>query len=572
MTFSLKQQRALERAGTALINKHKYDPKPKPKSTFDGIGRAVGVVTRSAEFERINALPRRTLDLKKTQDVTPLFAKPGSEMQVWPIQSAALIEASIADGLFGLIAVGRGKTMITLMLPDAMDSKCAVLLVPPRLKKKTIREIDQVYGLHFDLPLDRLHIVAYSELSSAKHAEILNEIKPDLIISDEAHMLSRAQSARTKRFLRYMRENPECRFVALSGTMTRKRLTDYAHLIELALGKNSPLPGNYREVKDWGGALDVDPEYEMRSGVLKRFCNKGESIREGFQRRLVETQGVVATSDDELGVGLVIQKLKPAVPAKVERAIAETKKTWSIDEEEFDSALAMARVLKQLACGYYLHWVWPNGEPDYEWLDARAAWHKAVREVLKRSRAGLDSPLLVAQAAASGRVSMPQWHDWASVKDRPVPPTVAVWLDNFIVDAAICWARKQDAPAIIWYEHKALGERIAEQSGFPHFGAGTDADESTAGVIVCSVRSQGTGKNLQHFCRNLMTTLPVSGQTVEQAVGRTHRPGQMADDVTVDWFAHTYELEKAIASVIDDAHYIESTTGTRQKVLLATRI
>lgn len=542
------------------------------KSTFAGIDRAVGIVTNSMEFQRIHALPRRVLDLDDVPDVTPLFAKPGSTMGVWPIQSAALIEASIADGLFGSIGVGFGKTLITLMLPEAMDSKCAVLLVPPRLKRKTIREIEQLYGLYFDLPLDRLHIIAYSELSSAKHAEILNELKPDLIIADEGHALARPQSARTKRFKRYMDEHPECRFAILSGTVSRKSIADYAHLIELALRKNSPLPGNYREVKDWAGALDVEPDYVMRPGVLKKFCNNGEPVREAFQRRMAETQGVVMTSDDELGTSLIVQKLKPEVPAKIERVIAETKKTWAIDEDEFDSALALSRALKQLACGFYYRWDWPGGEPDYEWLDARSAWHRAVREVLKRSRAGLDSPLLVARAASSGRLDIPEWREWVKVKDRPVPPTVAVWIDDFIVDETIAWGQSQDGPAIIWYEHRALGERVAQLSGFPHFGAGTDADESTHPVIVCSMRAQGEGKNLQHYCRNLFTTMPVSGKTFEQTAGRTHRHGQKADEVVIDWFAHTYELEKAVASVIQDAEYLQSTTGQRQKILYATKV
>jgi hypothetical protein len=311
----------------------------------------------------------------------------------------------------------------------------------------------------------------------------------------------------------------------------------------------------------------------MRAGVLKKFCRSRESVREGFQRRMIETVGVVATTGkDKLGVSLIIQKLKPDVPDKIARVMVETKNTWAINEDEFDSALALSRALKQLSCGFYLHWVWPDGEPDYEWLDARSAWHKAVREILKRSRAGLDSPLLVARAASSGRIDVPAWADWVKVKDRPVPPTVAVWLDDFVVDASIAWAKQQNVPAIIWYEHKALGERIAEMSGFTHYGAGTDADEAEHNVIVCSVKSQGEGKNLQHYSRNLMTTLPVSGKTFEQAAGRTHRRGQTADEVWIDWFAHTYELEKAIASVIEDAEYLQDTTGKRQKILYATRL
>jgi hypothetical protein len=550
-------------------------------------GRAIGVVTNSVEFARIFGLPRRTLDLSAVQDVTPVFHRPAGTMSFWPIQSAALIEAAKADGLFAPIGVGFGKTLITLALPTAMDSKNAVLLVPPQLKKKTLWEIENVYGDQFDLPIKRLTIIAYSELSSAKNADILEYIEPDLIIADEAHALRHRTSARTKRFLRYMKENPACRFAALSGTMTTRSIVDYAHLIELALRKNSPLPRGYREVKDWTGALDVNPEAPARPGVLKKFCEPGEHVRDGYRRRMVETEGVVATSESELGTGLVIQKTPIAVPDDIEMYLEQVNKTWSIAGEEFESAIALARALRQVSCGFYYRWEWPDDEPDTEWLTARADWHKEVRERLKRSLRGQDSPLLCAQAAerhykweeAGGKGKPPEnswasksWFEWRLHKDKKPPPTKPIWLNDFVVREAISWSKRQDAPAIIWYEHRAVGEEIARVSGLPLYGAGTDASHERSPVIVCSIRTQGTGKNLQHYARNLFTSLPPNGTTFEQCAGRTHRPGQQADEVMIDWFGHTETMENSMAKVIDDALYMQQTTGHRQKVLYATRI
>lgn len=466
------------------------------------------------------------------------------------------------------------NTLISLAMPTAMNSKNAVILVPPRLKKKTLREVRDVYGRQFHLDLANIRVVSYTQLSSARQATILDTIKPDLIIADECHSLSHRSSARTKRFLRYMKEHPECRFVALSGTVTRKSIIDYAHLIELALRKNSPLPFGYREVKDWAGALDVDPEYLMAPGVLIRFCEDGEDVRSGFRRRLVETPGVVATRESDLGVGLIIRKLKPAVPDGIIQVMQQVRKTWALEDEEFDSALAVTRALRQISTGHFLRWDWPGGKPDIKWLEARKEWHRDVRDILKTSKKGLDSPFLIAMAAAAGRIAIPSWDKWKAFKDRKPPPTVAVWLDDFIVDAAIHWAKvsSKEGNCIIWYEHAALGKRIAEKSRFPLYGAGTDADTSKERVIVCSVKSQGTGKNLQHFSRNLFTTLPPSGMAFEQVIGRTHRPGQKEDDVFADWYAHTSILEYAMETVLADAHYIQDTMGGRQKVLLATRI
>jgi hypothetical protein len=533
---------------------------------------------------RVMALPRRVLDLDSVPDVTSLFQKEGGALRFWPIQSAALVEASLADGLFAPIGVGYGKTLIALALPEAMNSKKAVLLVKSDLKRQLEREAEGFYGKHFDLPLDRITVVAYAQLSSAKHATILDDVGPDLIVADEAHALRHQSSARTKRFLRYFREHPACRFAGLSGTMTNRSIKDYAHLLELALRKNSPLPRGYREINDWAGALDVDPEYPMRSGALKQLCQNGENVREGFQRRLVETEGVVATEEGALGTSLVIRRLPIAIPSRVVATIEHVEAKWELGGDELATASEKARVIKQLNCGFYYRWAWPNNRPDTEWLDARAEWNREVREKLLRATEGLDSPLLLSQAAeryhkweSNGRPKprpdkiwdSVTWGAWKRVKDRRPPPTESIWLDDYVVQAATAWAKEQTEPAIIWYWWNAVGERLARVSGFPHYGAGTDAGESTAPVIIASIQCQSTGKNLQHYSRNLLITVPPNGTTFEQIAGRTHRPGQLADEIVLDWFGFN---DNAMFQVVEDAEYMQTTTGQRQKVLYATRI
>jgi hypothetical protein len=58
----------------------------------------------------------------------------------------------------------------------------------------------------------------------------------------------------------------------------------------------------------------------------------------------------------------------------------------------------------------------------------------------------------------------------------------------------------------------------------------------------------------------------------EQTIARTHRPGQEADDVYVDIFQHTDELETAYFSAVLDARYIEATQGQKQKLLYARKV
>jgi len=538
----------------------------------------LGAVTDSVELRRILALPRRVIDLDHVEDVTPLFRKPGGTMRFWPIQSAALIEASLANGLFAPIGVGHGKTLVTLALPTAMGSDRAVLLVPAQLKAQLLEKLLPQYLQHFDLPIARLHIVAYEELSSANRADVLDEIDPDLVIADEAHLLRHRSAARTKRFIRFFQAHPECRFAALSGNLTTRSLTDYAHLIEIALRKNSPIPLGYHELQDWAGAIDVKPERPLAPGALLQFCRPDESVRSGFRRRLIETTGVVATSEGSLGTSLVIRRLSLPLPPGLDGVRQHLLKHWTIGEgnakEELTDVLAIHRVLRQLATGFYYRRVWPRGEVDYDWLEAQRAWAREVRTYLAHAaRPGMDSEYLVECAAREGRWAARSWAAWAQQEHKPEPPREAVWIDAFMVEAAVRWAAEADGlGSIIWVEHTALGEAISTAGGFPYYDEG-DSTFATAKVIVCSVKSQTLGKNLQdRYSRNLITTPPANGTTWEQLTGRTHRNGQEADVVTADWYGHVPDMVAAYEAAIEDAHYQEETLGAQQKLLYATRI
>jgi hypothetical protein len=75
---------------------------------------------------------------------------------------------------------------------------------------------------------------------------------------------------------------------------------------------------SWHELKDWSGALDVKPDQIVLPGKLMMFCRGGETARQGYRRRLVETAGVVAGSENELGTSLVIQKISFRYPLQFE--------------------------------------------------------------------------------------------------------------------------------------------------------------------------------------------------------------------------------------------------------------
>jgi hypothetical protein len=567
-------------------------------------------VQKTPELARILALPRRKLDLDAgTIDGEPILdlnslyvTNPGKCVKypkcpicitgkagLWPTQSAALIEAEKAWGLFGAMGVGSGKSIVSLLLGDVFNAKKIVLLVPSSLKNQLTTRDFFDYGRHFKLPLDRITVVSYDALSIATGAFVLDRVEPDLIVADEVHHIARISSARTKRFIRYLQTHPSTRFCGMSGTITRRSLRDMSHLCEIALRGNSPMPYRWSDLQEWADALDPirDP---IPIGALKAFINphdprlkmgpdeQRQAAREGFRARLVDTAGVVATSESWEGASLVVTALRPQVPKTVQAALDNLFKTWEVGGEEIEDKMRLVEIAKQLAIGFYYKWLWPNDIPDREWLDARAAWHKAVRLILQRSRAGLDSPLLVTRAVMSGVIddaaTVEAWVAWKLVKDRPLPPVEPVWIDDFAIQAALAWAKAQTEPSIIWYSHTAVGDALSD-GGYQVYGSGMDAGEADPAhepVIVCSIRAQGTGKNLQRYARSLVVEPPASGATTEQLLGRTHRPGQLADEVNYDYFMHTPELEGAPLRAVADALYVQQTQGQRQKLLVARRV
>jgi len=508
------------------------------------------------------------------------------------------------------------NTGLDILLPLVVpECRVALLLIPPNLKAQFLQRDLPQWSQHFRVPnlaggrtfeagIPVLHVVAYSELSNAKATDLIKRVRPDLIIADECHQISRRDAARTKRFMRHFTDYPKTRFVALSGTLTSRSLQDYAHLSALALHEGSPLPLHWPTVEEWAGAIDAEKVTTIAApiGALRKLCNPGEHVREGFRRRLVETSGVVATQEGVLGTSLYLQERTLQVPRCVNEALQGVRMTWQRpDGEELTDALTKSAVCRQLACGFYYRWIWPRGEPPpvrETWLKARREWHRELREKLKHSREHMDSPLLLTRAAhrwhegfneiteEGRRVEHPPhtrhrmtwasdcYLEWQRVKDSAEPQTEAVWVDDYLVQDAARWAKEN--VGLIWYTHSAFGERLASQGQLPFFGPGNEANvallkERGDRSIVVSAKAHGTGKNLQAWSRNLICNPGTSGKDWEQLLGRTHRTGQRADEVFAEVYRQTEEMREALDQAMRDARYVAQSTGQQQKLLYANR-
>ena len=548
------------------------------------------------DAERIKKLPTWEEAEFAGFDLTERFKTPNGKMKLRPLQSLALHWIMEKKGLLGMIGTGGGKTLVSLLAATALGAKRPMLMIPPTMQIPLREAIEQLRH-HWQIPKD-LFVVPYSQLSVAKSTDLLDRLRPDLIVADESHQISNPTASRSKRVIRYFRSFPETRFIALSGTLTGKSLRDYSYISEIALRHGSPLPLDQADLFAWASCVDSESLINARNipkegdwRTFASFCNllhiddidtRREEARKVFHKRLRSTPGVVASKEGSVGCSLLVIRREVHVPAVVDEALKELRKTWTRpDGEELVSALDLHRCAMEMAQGFFLKWDWPGGIVDHEWMTRRAFWHREVRAVLHQNRVGLDSPLLVTRAVQ--RVSgierlavegghrpeglspsiFAAWEGWCEVKDRPKPPTKVVWLDTFLVADALKW-RKSHPDAIVWFSSRAVEEAL-RVCGERVYGAGENPPVDGKGICL-SISSHGTGLNLQPWSENLILSWPSSGKTVEQLLSRTHRYGQEADEVNVFYYGHTIDARLAVKKSREDAEYISETTGMDQKL------
>nr|NIY14189.1 hypothetical protein [Nitrospinaceae bacterium] len=328
-----------------------------------------------------------------------------------------------------------------------------------------------------------------------------------------------------------------------------------------------PVPLSWQELSEWADALDekIPEGQRVKPGALRRFCNKEESARQGFRRRLTETPGVVATSEEVLGTSLRVLEWKTdhKPSEKLLAAIDKVRKTWETPNGDIiTEAVDMWRHMRELALGFWYRW---NPPAPRDWLEARRAWKSHVREVLRHNRRRLDTELQVWNECERSESPPRVWTDWKEIRDEFRPNTVAEWIDDHAIRNCLRWLVHNDG--ICWVEHRAFGEQLAQVARVPYFGAGDDRildTEETA--IVASIRAHSQGKNLERWSRNLVPCPMTSGKEWEQLLGRTHRPGQEADEVICEVGLDWPELAASFEQARADALYIEDTIGQRQKL------
>lgn len=528
------------------------------------------------------------------------------------LQRVALSNLKTANGLLGLLPVGWGKTLIGLLAPTVMQSERPVYLTRSK-NVETVWEEYRKFKPHYHIQ-DNIKVYGYEgQLSRAEFATMLEDYRPDLIVADEVHCLAQLTAARSKRFVRYFQDCEKKghklpTLISMSGTLTKRSIKDYEHLSRITLRENSPLPFDPAELEAWASVLDAGMDamfgdlsviqplaaFNWGTEVAESLgCFNSPDItanyREAFRRRLYTCPGVVTTKEPSVAATLNLHLWgNVQTPSVVDDEIGRLEQDPHLygllpptdvqGPEQYADYINnfIAEKTNQLMHGFYYALDWPGGVPDMDYINARSWWSKLLAmELGLCSASGYDSPALVVQCIERKQCLnidlVNAWYAWKEQSVKPEPPKKVVWVSDYLLNLAAEWLELNGNGSIVWCGYDAFGRRASNPAiwGINYYGAGDG--KPTAPMAMASVAAHGTGHNLQHYQSGLILSPILSGAMLEQLIGRWHRQGQEADEVSCHILLHTDRYKRKWAEAQKEAEYLEQTTGHKQKILYGTR-
>ena len=576
--------------------------------------------------------------------------------RLFPTQAQALKEFQETGGGFFPIGVGWGKTNVTLMVANhafQQGIKKILLIVPPEVLEQLVTVDIPAARRHvpINMPIHivggkstknrkaltcsgkkGLYVITYSYLSVKDTDDMLETIRPELIICDEAHRLKNKSAARTKRLMKFV-STYRPTGVCLSGTITSKSVRDYYHLIRWCLGANNPLPNTASLANEWASVIDANVEENVKNDSLMPLVKWARhnltmhdqveltldkaGFRKAYKSRLVSTPGVHSSGDLDIKVSLVIENVPVEEPEKRPGWVELTELIRKVDEEdetpngdEIDHAIHKWKWFNELTVGFYNELSWPDTEKysnrkgisiqlakeildrARQYFEASQEYQRALRKWLgERQRSGMDTPDLVGlDMSRHGveNVGSELFEAWSYRKaldfeGRPDRDSKAVRVCDYKINQGAAWALIHiEVGGILWVLHQEVGIWVMEvlrASGInaihcPAGKAGNTAilnPENKGKILVASIAAHCTGKNIQdRFSYQKFIEWPRDPIKAEQILGRLHRPGQLADEIVACLNKTTDFDHLSFAACLNDALYIHQTTGNRQKLIYAS--
>jgi hypothetical protein len=536
-------------------------------------------VPHSAEFERIDKLPRRSYSKEELaglqRDLTRYLRTPVGNQTLLEPQAQACLELGQYRKLFCPMRPGSGKTLVTLLAPYILEAKRPLILVPGKLVEPT-RNALAAYGRNWRVAF-WVEIKSYQQLSRVSHERFLEDFKPDLIIPDEAHHLKNKRAGVTRRIKYYLQGTGKevgCIFMPLSGTFSDRNPENFEHLAYWALGEDSPVAHTEKDLELWVTALGENLQGpRTRPGALLKWAKSAElaDIREGFGKRVKDTPAVVATDSPLPPISITVTRCEIPSDPKIEEAFALLKAKWQTpDGFPLTKAVQVYALARQLKLGFFYRW---NPRPDPEYILRRYTWGKFVRKHTQYSKT-LLTELQVVQACERGDLDPEALNNWREIKATYTGVKEAVFISDIGLDWCSAWLKE---PGICWTQHVEFGLELARRTGAPYHGAGgldsnkVHIEQQRKGPIISSMGSS-EGLNLQHkWWRNLSTTPPKLGKAWEQWMARTHRLQQPQDEVIFDILSGCRADEDSWDQALLDAEYL-TRTDTLQRLQVADKI
>lgn len=549
-------------------------------------------IPRSQEFERIVALERRTLTLADAElvarELTPHLreasAPEGTELRPW--QAISLLELAAHRGLFAGLPVGQGKTLISWLAPVMLQAKRPVLIVPASLVDKTRADFAS-YVDTWRAPNPWPIIVTREALSVESGVKLLETLRPDLIMIDECDKFANPKSSASRLIDRYIVEHQdEVAVLAMSGTISRKSIKGYAHLLGWTLRDKAPVPNSSGELELWALVLDDHGTRDVRQPDPGPLGATIAEALEWYRERLTQTPGVVIVDEDSCDQPLTVRVRLAKEDAKLDeefrlflkgnlfeggtRAPLENPDGMSVSDPlsrwSFDG---------QAGCGLYLRYKRPG--PPQEWRDAKRAVSRFVRDRIDESQS-TRRPLFTEAPTLRRYEDHPivkAWNEACELYGKKFP-TEAVWLSSSVIESALEWLREDDEPGIVWSGVTEFGEAFATAARLPYYGPEGKERMSGRGLhvadprasLVSSWHANMSGFNLQAWRRHLIVHPPQSAKWLEQIFGRAHRAYQDRP-VTYDILATSGGTLDLFETAVSEATRVRVRDAMTQKILRA---
>lgn len=574
-------------------------------------------VLNTPEFRRVRDAPRE--DWRNAPDladgaarITAHFRTPHGTQECRLEQAAVVRAVHDVGSCFANLKTGEGKTLAVFLAAEAVNAQRPLLVVPAKLLNppkgappgalgKTHRE-HAAYSQHwrlrpimprnaskkrgavaYDGPAP-LRVVSYEALGRDGYRHALETWNPDFLALDEAHKARHTDAAVTKTIGAFVRKAHPEHVLALSASPMNRQTRELAHVLRWLFGDNAPIPREYFELRAWGYALDekVPDPVRLQPGALLDIsppeANDGDDdltrARRRFGRRLFSCPGVIGSNSTLPPISLVCSTIQrepaPEVLAASRHMRTHEETPCGIPMEQ--PALEIWAHEQELSCDFYYVW---DQQPPFEWKVARSTWARFVRETLSRSRS-LFSGMDVANAVDRGRLddggALAEWRRVAHMF-KPDEHRVAVWLTDSNTRFCAEWLHRERG--IVWIKHVEFGKRLSQMAGVPYFGAGAMCNgkqiDQHDGPAIASIKSVSEGFNLQLLhSRNLVATTDTTGLGNEQMISRTHRAGQLQDEVTVEYMQTLDGDREALRQARADARGIQDRMLDPQRLVMAT--